>query len=239
MRDLTGPEQVRELLTVLREGLWFAIRRFPLVAVLAAPVELILAIAADASADSSDVAVFLTGFPLVAVLTPTAKAAVIVAAAEVEARGDIGALRAALAAVLRRLPVLLIASIGWLVAVLLGVVALVIPGVIILFGGQCLMGALVIENRSVRDAARRSWQLVKPAFLTVVLVFIVAQIVAGVIAGLVLAIVGDDVIGSMISGFVAAPFVHGPLAVLFLRRAAGLGLDEVSDEPAHGGAALG
>jgi hypothetical protein len=89
-----------------------------------------------------------------------------------------------LRAVWRVLPVgrLLVADVALAAATVAGVALFVVPGVV-LFTGWSLVGPVItIEDRSVRSALARSWQLVRPNFwLTFGLVTVPLQVEKGVL----------------------------------------------------------
>jgi len=200
-----------------------ALRHFPPLVLIALVADLPLAIIRTAAGDlGSGLATAIVVIPSIAVVTPIAKAAAIVAVDRWE-RGESGALRAAFGALIRRLPLIVLASVLWAVAVFAGVALLVIPGVIALVLGQCLMGAVILERRSLADAVRRSVALVRPRFFAVLALFLVVQVVAGVAAGLLEAVFGLALSGlalDLVSGCLSSPLAFAPLAVLFLRSRA-------------------
>jgi hypothetical protein len=162
---------------------------------------------------------FLFGVPAIALITPLAKAAAIVAIDRWE-RHQTGALVAAFAALIRKFPLLMLASLLWAVAVFAGVVLLVIPGIIVLVLGQCLMGSIALEGRSLKDAVRRTVALVRPRFFAVLALFVIVQVVASGVNSLLQAALGLALGGWLLeltSGALSSPFAFAPLAILFLR----------------------
>jgi hypothetical protein len=217
------PSNLAQLGIWLSQGWGPALRRFPALVLIAlvADVPLALIRAASAGVDNG-IASFLMGFPAIALITPLAKAAAIVAIDRWE-RGEGGAVAAAFATLLHRFPLLLLASVLWAVAVFAGVALLVIPGIIVLVLGQCLMGAVILEGRSLRQAARRSVELVRPRFFAVLALFAIVQIVAGAASGLLQAgfgLVLDGWLLELVASALSSPLAFAPLAVLFLRSRA-------------------
>jgi hypothetical protein len=214
------PSNLAQLGIWLSQGWGTALRRFPALVLIAlvADVPLALIRAASAGVDNG-IASFLMGFPAIALITPLAKAAAIVAIDRWE-RGEGGAVAAAFATLLHRFPLLLLASVLWAFA---GVALLVIPGIIVLVLGQCLMGAVILEGRSLRQAARRSVELVRPRFFAVLALFAIVQIVAGAASGLLQAgfgLVLDGWLLELVASALSSPLAFAPLAVLFLRSRA-------------------
>lgn len=215
-----APSRQIPLADWLLTGWRLALRHFPALVVISLvsdlPLSLIRALAEDVD---NAVVSFLAGAPAIALVTPLAKAAAIVAIDRWD-RGESGALRAAFAAVARHFPGLFAASLLWAVAVFAGAVLLIVPGVIILVLGQCLMGAIILEGRPLRDAARRSLDLVGPRFLSVLALFVIIQVTVGAASSLLEAGLGRGLSGWPLDILVSAlltPFALAPLAVLFLR----------------------
>jgi hypothetical protein len=209
------PSNLAQLGIWLSQGWGTALRRFPALVLIALVADVPLALIRAAAS-------FLMGFPAIALITPLAKAAAIVAIDRWE-RGEGGAVAAAFATLLHRFPLLLLASVLWAVAVFAGVALLVIPGIIVLVLGQCLMGAVILEGRSLRQAARRSVELVRPRFFAVLALFAIVQIVAGAASGLLQAgfgLVLDGWLLELVASALSSPLAFAPLAVLFLRSRA-------------------
>lgn len=165
------------------------------------------------------------GLSSIAIITPLAKAIAIVAIAHWET-GEVNAVRRAFRLFVARLPIVLAASVLWCVAVFLGVGLLVVPGIVVLVLGQCLMGAVILEGRSLKAAARRSYELVWPPtskwsrFLNVLALFAIVQAVAGVASGVCEAILGNFLSGwplDLSTRTLTSPLAFAPLAVMFLR----------------------
>lgn len=207
----------------LLTGLKLALRHFPALVVISLVADLPLSlIRAWADGVDNGVTSFLAGMPAIAVITPLAKAAAIVAIDRWE-RGETGALHAAFRALGRRFPILLAASLLWTIAVFAGAVLLIVPGVILLVLGQCLMGAVILEERSLRDAAQRSLALVRPRFLSVLALFIILQVSVGVASSLLEPLLGHTLSGwplDLVVSALLSPFALAPLAVLFLHSRA-------------------
>jgi hypothetical protein len=224
-----APSSMQQLWTWLSQGWSAALRHFPALVLIAliAEVPLTLLRAASSHADNA-VLQFLFGLPAIALITPLAKAAAIVAINRWE-HGQKGAVGAAFGALLRKFPLLLCAAALWAVAVFTGVALLVIPGVIVLILGQCLMGSIIIEGRSLTGAIRRSAQLVRPRFFAVLALFVIVQIVAGGVGALLQAGIGLLLTGwvlDFVCGALSSPFAFAPLAFLFLRSS------QLDDAPA-------
>ena len=207
----------------LLTGLKLAVRHYPALLIISLLADLPLSlIRAWALGVDDEVVSFLAGMPAIAVITPLAKAAAIVAIDRWE-RGETGALHSAFGALGRRFPILLAASLLWTIAVFAGAVLLILPGLILLVLGQCLMGAIILEERSLRDAARRSFALVRPRFLSVLALFIILQVSVGVASSLLEPLLGHALSGWPLDLLVSAllsPFALAPLAVLFLHSRA-------------------
>jgi len=227
MTTSTGPASTpspfAQLGTWLTQGWTIALRHFPALVVIALIADIPLTFLRRATGTIENGALAtLSTFALIALITPLAKAAAIVAIDGWE-RGQPRAFATALSALLRRFPFVVAASLLWMISVFVGMALLVIPGIILLVLGQCLMGAVVLEGRSIKDAGRRSIALVRPRFFAVLLLFIIVQIVAGAIGGILQVILGFVLSGwvlELIAAALSSPFVFAPLAVLFLRSRA-------------------
>lgn len=217
------PSSYAQLEIWLTDGWTMVVRHFPALVLIALVADLPLTLIRSA-ADNVDNGVlsFLMGFPAIALITPLAKAAAIVAVDRWD-RGQPGAVAAAFGALLRTFPLLLIASLAWTLAVFAGVALLVIPGVIVLVLGQCLMGAVILERRSLKEAARRTVALVRPRFFAVLALFLMVQAIAGVGSAILEPLVGlvaDGWVLDLATGALTSPLAFAPLAVQFLRSRA-------------------
>lgn len=212
-----------ELASWLRDGWRIMTRHFPALVLigLLADVPLTFISRSTGNIDNG----FLStsaGLAAIAIITPLAKAASIVAIDSWE-RERPSAVATAFRALARRLHVLLAASILWATGVFLGMGLLIVPGVIVLVLGQCLMGAIIQENRSILDAARRTVALVKPRFLPVLALFLIVQATAGITSSVLEAIGGlvlDGWLLDVATRALTSPIAFAPLAVMFLRRSA-------------------
>ena len=218
-----APSRQTPLADWLLTGWRLALRHFPALVVISLVSDLPLSLIRALTEDVDNAVVsFLAGAPAIALVTPLAKAAAIVAIDRWE-RGESGALRAAFAALARHFPGLFAASLLWAVAVFAGAVLLIVPGVILLVLGQCLMGAVILEERSLRDAAQRSLALVRPHFLSVLALFIILQVGVGVASSLLEPLLGHTLSGwplDLVVSALLSPFALAPLAVLFLHSRA-------------------
>lgn len=216
----TATSNPSELAAWLRDGWRLMLGHFPglVLIALVADVPLSLIPLASDGIDNGLVG-FLVTVSSIAVITPLAKAVAIVAIDRWD-RNQQGALRAGFGTVLRRLPVVLAASVLWCVLVLLGTAVFILPGIVVLMLGQCLVGGVVLEGRSIRDAARRSVSLVKPRFLNVLCLFVVVQAAAGIASGVVGAVIDVALDGwalDLATRALTSPIAFAPLAVMFLR----------------------
>jgi hypothetical protein len=212
----------------LVDGWRLAIRHFPAMMVIALIADIPLLIAAHAADRvNGGLTRVVLGFPLIATITPIAKAASIWAASRWE-QGQPATPVGAWTAVFKRFVVVLAGCLVWTIAVFAGVALLVLPGIVLLIGGQCFMGALMVDRLSLPDAARRSWSLVRPKFFEVFALFLVVQAVAGIV-GAIMTTILEAAFGStgwpatavdLVSRSLTSPLVYGPLAMMFLRRAA-------------------
>lgn len=215
-----------ELGVWLRDGWRIMIRHFPTLVLIAlvSDVPLTFISRSVESIDNGFVSTLL-GLASIAIITPLAKAITIVAIAGWES-GESGAVRRAFRLFCTRLPVVLAASILWCIAVFVGFGLLIVPGVFILILGQCLMGAVILEGRSLKSAVRRSYELVWPPsykwsrFFNVFALFCMVQAVAGIASGILEAILGmflSDWPLDVITRTLTSPLAFAPLAVMFLR----------------------
>ncbi|HXV93643.1 MAG TPA: hypothetical protein VD813_10125, partial [Pseudonocardia sp.] len=211
-------------------GLRVGLRHHPALLAVALVVDAPLAILGLAGERSgSAVLAFVLGLPLVALVNPVAKAATVVAVDRVLAGRPVSPW-SAYRPVLARFGTVAALCVLWFAAVALGVAALVVPGIVLLVAGQCLMGAAVLEGHGVRGAAARSRELVMPAFWSVLALFLLLEVAGGVAGSLVdlaFAPVVETVDGAgwfvAVAGRAAvSPFVYAMPAVLFLDRRAAL-----------------
>jgi hypothetical protein len=216
-----------DLVGWLVDGWKLAVKHLPAMMFIALIADIPLLIAARAADRvNGGFTRFLLGFPLIATITPIAKAASIWAANRWE-QGERATPVGAWAAVFKRFAVVLAGCLAWTVAVFAGIALLVLPGIVLLIGGQCFMGALLVDRLSLAGAARRSWVLVRPKFFEVLALFLVVQAIAG-IAGAIIAATLEAALGAtgwpataidLVSRSLTSPIVYGPLAMMFLRRA--------------------
>ena len=219
-RNHTGSTSTDELSVWLRDGWKVMLRHFPALALIALVADLPLALIGRANEDiNAGFLATLVMISTIAVITPLAKATAIVAIHKWEL-GQTGAVLAAFGALVRNFHALLAASILWLIAVFVGTGLLIFPGIIVLMLGQCLMGAIIIERRSIKDAIRRSRTLVQPRFWSVLALFAIVQAAAGIASGFVEAAAGSVISGlplDIITRTLTSPIAFAPLAMMFLR----------------------
>ena len=195
-----GPFTFGELLS----RAWAMYRREPwlfivLTAVTVIPVGILSAVAGAAVTDSTDVtrALVVLGIVLIPaiLLLPVSGAAV-----ALDTVGRLQGTPTGIGATLERVGVRFWILFAALVLVTLGVIvglfALVIPGIFLailwLFAGQ----AAVIDRRGVTDSLRRSQDLVRGAWWTVFLAYLLIQVVTA-IAQLALGIVGGAILSPL------------------------------------------
>jgi hypothetical protein len=215
-----------ELSIWLRDGWKIMLKHFPALVLIALVADVPLALIANAS-DSIEngLLAVLVSLSSIAIITPLAKAAAIIAIDKWE-RGEPSATVGAFVALLRNIHVLLAASILWCIGVFVGVGLLIIPGILVLILGQCLMGAIVLEGLPIKEAIQRSRFLLKSRFWNVLALFCMVQAVAGIASGVLEAILGTLIYGlplEIITRVLTSPIAFAPLAVMFLRtsRASG------------------
>lgn len=218
--DRTSPSSTNELTVWLRDGWKVMLKHFPALVLIALVADLPLAYISRAaeSIDNGLVSTLVT-LSTIAMITPLAKATAIVAIDTWE-RGETGAVLGAFGALIRNLPVLLAASTLWCIGVFIGAGLVIVPGIIVLVLGQCLMGAVILENRSLKDATRRSRALVWPRFWNVLALFLIVQAVAGIASGILEAAAGTTITGlplDIITRALTSPIAFAPLAMMFLR----------------------
>ncbi len=163
---------------------------------------------------------FLLGLPLVSVVTPFAKVAVVTAFGAIQRNQPIGFI-AAYQPVLRRILPLIAAVILWSLAAFLGVAALVVGAIIVLIGGQFIAAAVVLEKLNPIAAAQRSWHLVKPVFALIFILFVSIEVGAALVSTLletVLGLLPIGVFAPLISSWLSAPIVYMPLAAMYHAR---------------------
>lgn len=216
----TTPSSDAELSVWLRDGWRVVLKHFPALVLIAlvADVPLTFITRATERIDNGFLSTLVT-MSTIAIITPVAKAAAIVAVDRWE-RGEPGAVASSFQALARRLHLLLTASLLWCIGVFIGVGFFVVPGVVVLVLGQCLMGAIILEGCSIKEAARRSWSLVRPRFFLVLALFGIVQVVAGIASGILETVIGLVIDGApldIITRALTSPIAFAPLAVMFLR----------------------
>jgi hypothetical protein len=121
---------------------------------------------------------------------------------------------------LRRFGSVLVVSLLVGLAVAIGFLLLIIPGIIFLVMFSVAVPALVVEGVRGTDAMRRSWNLVKGHFWHVFGVIVVAAILTGIVSGILGAIGGSNSVLRLIFGTIAqvlvAPFSALIAVLLYL-----------------------
>jgi hypothetical protein len=204
-------------------GVRLGARYYIIFLLISMPIDIPLALAEVAGDKSSSSALsFILGIPLIALINPIAKAAIIVAILDIT-RDAKPTFRRAYSSVFLRFGAVIAASLLWLVSVAGGVAALVIPGLFLLIAGQCIMGVVVTEKLDGVAAFRRSWELVKPKFWSVLLIFLFVEITPGLlntpISLLLSNFLGDGNgvwVAAIIQRTWSSPFAYAILAVMFL-----------------------
>lgn len=195
-----GPFTFGELLA----RAWQLYRREPwlfllLTAVTVVPVGILSAIAGQAAADAGDLAqagaiIGIAIIPAV-LLLPVSGAAVAYATVR-RLAGDPVSAGTALERVGLRFWILFSALVLVTLGVIVGLFALVIPGIFLailwLFAGQ----AVVVEDKGILDSLRRSQDLVRGAWWTVFLAWLLIQVVTG-LAQLAIGILGAAVLSGL------------------------------------------
>jgi hypothetical protein len=120
-------------------------------------------------------------------------------------RGDESSFGSAIAAGLRHLPGMVLATILMTLALVAGLIALIIPGLYV--GGRLQLWMIVMfaEDASALDSLSRSWQLTRKRWwraagiFTIALILVyVLELAFGIIAGIVVALTHVDQIDQMI-----------------------------------------
>ena len=231
-----GPFTFGELLS----RAWAMYRREPwlfiaLTAVTVVPVGILSAIAGAAARDAPDSTRALAILGIVVIpailLLPVSGAAVALATVR-RLQGAPTGIGAMLERVGIRFWILFAALVLVTLGVIVGLFALVIPGIFLailwLFAGQ----AVVIEGKGVTDSLRRSQDLVRGAWWTVFLAFLLIQVVTAV-AQLALGIVGAAILSpldgsaltwgegiwSTLAQLLVQPFTLIAIALLYADRA--------------------
>ena len=231
-----GPFTFGELLS----RAWAMYRREPwlfiaLTAVTVVPVGILSAIAGAAARDAPDSTRALAILGIVVIpailLLPVSGAAVALATVR-RLQGAPTGIGATLERVGIRFWILFAALVLVTLGVIVGLFALVIPGIFLailwLFAGQ----AVVIEGKGVTDSLRRSQDLVRGAWWTVFLAFLLIQVVTA-IAQLALGIVGAAILSpldgsaltwgegiwSTLAQLLVQPFTLIAIALLYADRA--------------------
>ena len=218
--EQTNSESHDELSIWLRDGWKIVVKHFPALVLIALIADVPLAFISRAAENiDSGLLSALVTYSSIAVITPLAKAMAIVAIFKWE-RGDDGAVVGSFVALLRNFHILLAASSLWCIGVFVGVGLLIVPGILVLVLGQCLMGAIILEKLSIREAIRRSRSLMKSRIWNVLALFFMVQAVAGITSGILEAVFGVFIGGlplDIIVRVITSPLAFAPLAVMFLR----------------------
>ena len=171
---------------------------------------------------SSSILSFILGIPLIALINPISKVAIIIAIIDIT-NGVKPTFRRAYSVVFSRFGAVIAASALWLISVAVGVLVLVIPGLFLLIAGQCIMGVVVTENLKGVAAFRRSWELVKPKFWSVLTIFLFVEITPGLLSAPISLLLSNFLGGgngvwatAIIERTWTSPFVYAILAVMFL-----------------------
>jgi hypothetical protein len=125
---------------------------------------------------------------------------------------------------LRRFGSVLLVSFLVGLAVVVGLIFLIIPGIILAVMFSVSVPAVVVENLRGTEAMTRSWNLVKGHFWHVLVVVLVAAIIAGVVSSVLNAIGSSNDVLALIFGIIAqvitAPFTALVSVLLYLDRRA-------------------
>jgi hypothetical protein len=121
---------------------------------------------------------------------------------------------------LRRFGSVLLVAVLVGLAVAVGFILLIIPGIIFIVFLCVSVPALVVENRRGREAMRRSWNLVSGQFWHALVVILVAAIITGIVGGLIGALGGDNWfvrwIFTAIAQIITVPFTALVTVLLYL-----------------------
>jgi hypothetical protein len=121
---------------------------------------------------------------------------------------------------LRRFGSVLLVSILVGLAVGIGFVLFIIPGIIFLVMFAVAVPVVVVENRRGTEAMRRSWELVRGHFWHVLGVIVVAAIITGLVQAVFNAIGGSNAVLELILGtigqIIVAPFSALVAILLYL-----------------------
>jgi len=108
---------------------------------------------------------------------------------------DTDSVAGALASALRRLPSMVVASILWAVAVLLGTLAFILPGIWLWGRFQLWLAAMFVEDLGAPQALGRSWRLVERHWWrstttmgVAIVIILVLSLLGGILAGVGVAI---------------------------------------------------
>lgn len=122
-----------------------------------------------------------------------------------------------------RLGPVVLASIVASIAIVIGLILLLVPGLFLLTIWSVIIPVIVLENRGAFDSFGRSQQLVKGYTLNVfgvlVLAFLVL-IVFGIVIGLLLSPLPENAqsfVSNLVSGALTAPFTASVLTLLYFR----------------------
>ena len=107
------------------------------------------------------------------------------------------------------------------VGVAAGLVALIVPGLVLLTYWSMVTPAIVLENRDVRGGLRRSWQLVKGDALRVFVVIVVTIVTATLISVVTTQLLAplpdrvDNFVATVLANGITVPFVALTWTVMY------------------------
>jgi phage shock protein PspC (stress-responsive transcriptional regulator) len=140
-----------------------------------------------------------------------------------------------------RVPAIAVTGILAGLAIVIGLVLLIVPGLYLLTIWSLIVPAIVLENKGIGEAFGRSRELVRgyawTVFGVVVGVFVLL-VLAGIVLSLVLSPLDDSIaryLSDVVSNTLLAPFVAATLTVMYFELRA---LKEPAVEPGLGGAAF-
>ena len=180
-----------------------------------------LSLAQFATAATRELGVLALYLVAVVIGTFLLQGALVVAVSDARRQGPSLSIREVFRLVAPHLWPLVGAGILVAVAILIGLAAFIIPGLVVLAVSSMVAPAIVLEKRAVGESLRRSWQLVRRDILQVLVVVVVTMLAATIFSAVLLGVMQPLpealrlYVASAFASAVAVPFVTVTWAVMY------------------------